>query len=110
MIFSKKGPPVKHKQPTGPVCADSLALAVTRVTFARRRRQIFTTGQAFCATEWSMFGFSKIFRSRWRAAFWATGILWMAADYATPEPPSTNDATPDIAALQSAIGPAPAVH
>lgn len=36
--------------------------------------------------------------------FWAGGILLMAADYATPEQPSTNDAVADLAGLQKVNG------
>lgn len=38
-----------------------------------------------------MFGYSNLFRSRWKALLWAAGILWLAVQVATPDrPPSTN--------------------
>lgn len=38
-----------------------------------------------------MFGYSNLFRSRWKALLWAAGILWLAVEVATPDqPPSTN--------------------
>jgi hypothetical protein len=38
-----------------------------------------------------MFGYSNIFRSRWKALLWAAGIIWLAVEVATPDaPPSTN--------------------
>lgn len=39
-----------------------------------------------------MFGYSNLFRSRWKAMFWAAGILWLAIEVAGPDdaPPSTN--------------------
>lgn len=38
-----------------------------------------------------MFGYSNIFRSRWKALLWAGGIIWLALQVATPDtPPSTN--------------------
>ncbi|RYD24881.1 MAG: hypothetical protein EOP89_10390 [Lysobacteraceae bacterium] len=37
-------------------------------------------------------GFSRLFRSRWAALFWAAGIVWTAYDVASdaPEPVATN--------------------
>ena len=38
-----------------------------------------------------MFGYSNLFRSRWKALIWAAGIIWLAIQVAAPdEPPSTN--------------------
>jgi hypothetical protein len=53
-----------------------------------------------------MFGYSKIFRSRWWAMLWAAGILWMAYDVAGPPDASSNNAASadaDVTALQDAI-------
>jgi hypothetical protein len=54
-----------------------------------------------------MFGYSKIFRSRWWAMLWAAGIIWMAYDVAgTPESSGSNNAASadaDVTALQDAI-------
>lgn len=42
-----------------------------------------------------MFGYSNLFRSRWKALLWAAGILWFAWQVAAPnEPPSTNVSFP----------------
>lgn len=68
-------------------------------------------------------GFTRIFRSRWAALFWAGGIVWTAYDVATANAPDsrapTARATPsttgidatgapvdpkDAAALASAMG------
>jgi hypothetical protein len=35
-----------------------------------------------------MFGYSKLFRSRWRALFWAAGIIWFAIQVAAPDDPA----------------------
>jgi hypothetical protein len=32
-----------------------------------------------------MFGYSKLFRSRWRALIWAAGIIWFAIQVAAPD-------------------------
>ena len=54
-----------------------------------------------------MFGYSKIFRSRWWAMLWAAGILWMAYDVAGPPDSSgannAASADADVTALQDAI-------
>ena len=34
-------------------------------------------------------GFSRLFRSRWSALFWAAGILWTAYDVANDAPDSS---------------------
>ena len=33
-----------------------------------------------------MFGYARIFRSRWSALLWAAGILWFAYDTAESQP------------------------
>lgn len=33
-------------------------------------------------------GLSRLFRSRWAAAFWAAGIVWTAYDVASGSPPT----------------------
>lgn len=54
-----------------------------------------------------MFGYSKIFKSRWWAMLWAAGIIWMAYDVAGPsDDAGANNAAgadADVAALQDAI-------
>jgi hypothetical protein len=43
-----------------------------------------------------MFGYSRLFRSRWKALIWAAGILWFAVqiwapdDSAASPPPDAN--------------------
>ena len=42
-----------------------------------------------------MFGYSRLFRSRWSALIWAAGILLLAVETATPdEATPTSDAHP----------------
>ena len=43
-------------------------------------------------------GFSRLFRSRWKALFWSLGILWTAYDVASdaPEPAVTNAASATV--------------
>ena len=42
-----------------------------------------------------MFGYSKLFRSRWKALLWAAGIILLALQFAAPDaPPSTNSSVP----------------
>ena len=36
-----------------------------------------------------MFGYSRLFRSRWQALFWAAGIIWFAIQVAAPDDDST---------------------
>jgi hypothetical protein len=46
-----------------------------------------------------MFGYSNLFRSRWKALLWAAGILLLALQVAGPgdAPPSTNGSFPAAA-------------
>ena len=37
--------------------------------------------------------FSRLFRSRWAALFWAGGVLWTAYDVAGAQPAASNAAT-----------------
>lgn len=39
-----------------------------------------------------MFGYSRLFRSRWSALIWAAGILWFAVEVWSPDDP---DPVPD---------------
>ena len=32
-----------------------------------------------------MFGYSRLFRSRWKALIWAAGVLWFAAQIWAPD-------------------------
>jgi hypothetical protein len=38
-----------------------------------------------------MFGYSRLFRSRWSALLWAAGIIWFAVEVATPDQPAPDD-------------------
>ncbi|MFD1612537.1 hypothetical protein ACFSCW_12070 [Sphingomonas tabacisoli] len=39
-----------------------------------------------------MFGYSRLFRSRWSALLWAAGIVWFAIEVASPDqPPASNE-------------------
>lgn len=35
-----------------------------------------------------MFGYSRLFRSRWSALLWAAGVIWFAVEVATPDDPT----------------------
>lgn len=57
-------------------------------------------------------GFTRIFRSRWAALLWASGIMWTAYDVATANTPDTQapaakatSAAPLTDAAGSAIDP-----
>lgn len=47
--------------------------------------------------------FSRLFRSRWAALFWAAGIVWTAYDVATDAPRSAT-ATSNASAATDATG------
>jgi len=49
-------------------------------------------------------GFSKIFRSRWAALFWAGGVIWTAYDVASANAPSSSGKKPASAAMTDATG------
>lgn len=49
-------------------------------------------------------GFSRLFRSRWAALFWAAGIVWTAYDVASDAPaPAPKHGAP-ASAGQDAVG------
>ncbi len=39
-----------------------------------------------------MFGYSRLFRSRWSALLWAAGILYLASEVAGSQPSDDNSA------------------
>jgi hypothetical protein len=45
----------------------------------------------------AMFGYSRLFRSRWSALLWAAGILYMAYSFAGSQPADDNAADADAA-------------
>ena len=47
-----------------------------------------------------MFGYTRLFRSRWSALLWAAGILYLAYDVAGSQPADDNSA--DAEAAQAA--------
>jgi len=49
-------------------------------------------------------GFSKIFRSRWSALFWAGGVIWTAYDVASANTPDPSAANKAPAAVTDATG------
>ncbi|MEO7277079.1 MAG: hypothetical protein ABIW33_03525 [Sphingomicrobium sp.] len=49
---------------------------------------------------------SKIFKSRWKALFWAAGVIWFAYDVAESQPHATTDANSAAEAATDATGAA----
>jgi hypothetical protein len=47
-----------------------------------------------------MFGYSRLFRSRWQALFWAAGIIWFAIQVAAPD---DNSPAPQDTNLQNVL-------
>jgi hypothetical protein len=47
------------------------------------------------------FRYSSIFKSRWMALLWASGICWMAYDFAgtTPDPATNNSVLTDATGI-----------
>ena len=48
--------------------------------------------------------FSRLFRSRWAALFWAGGVLWTAWDVAGGQPDQAPAANGNVAAVTDAAG------
>ncbi len=44
-----------------------------------------------------MFGYARLFRSRWSALLWAAGILYLAYDFAGAQPADDSSANADAA-------------
>ena len=44
-----------------------------------------------------MFGYARLFRSRWSALFWAAGILYLAYDFAGSQPADDDGANAEAA-------------
>ena len=51
-----------------------------------------------------MFGYSRIFRSRWSALLWAAGILWFAYDTAESQPHGNGNAAANAEQATDATG------
>lgn len=51
-----------------------------------------------------MFGYSRIFRSRWSALLWAAGILWFAYDTAESQPHGDGNAAANAEQATDATG------
>jgi hypothetical protein len=51
-----------------------------------------------------MFGYARLFRSRWSALLWAAGILWFAYDMASSQPQGGDNAAADADQATDATG------
>lgn len=48
---------------------------------------------------------SSIFRNRWFAVLWAAGIIWMAVDFASPDPENANSSEQVLDVTGSPVSP-----
>lgn len=51
-----------------------------------------------------MFGYARLFRSRWSALLWAAGILWFAYDTANSQPQGDANASANAEQPTDATG------
>lgn len=51
-----------------------------------------------------MFGYARLFRSRWSALLWAAGILWFAYDTAESQPQAHDNAAANVEQATDATG------
>ena len=48
---------------------------------------------------------STIFRNRWFAVLWAAGIIWMAVEFAAPDPENANGSEQVLDVTGSPVSP-----